>query len=263
MSIKKAKDRGEKQSLKLSDAIFLNLLSHTGFLIKDLSSKLLLVSIWIRFLFTFSDWLLFWHVQQHREGWGPVSPSVYLPCLPPAFHLTPLLHMLSIWLLPKHPWLLSANNRIPNIKYSVTRINYKQKKNKRGGGEGEKKLKEGSKELEVFLGRWSHLSDCHEPDKEQDKSTEEKSLNYSLQDSELCILDNRFKILLFYGSLWSHPTLPCTVLFSKAESKPNSFVGVWQLDAEPFQIYFVHPHSLKVGVSCQIAAAALSSALPH
>lgn len=153
--------------------------------------------------------------------------------------------MLSIWLLPKHPWLLSANNRIPNIKYSVTRINYKQKKNKRGGGEAEKKIKEGSKELEVFLGRWSHLSDCHEPNKEQDKSTEEKSLNYSLKDSKLCILDNRFKILLFYGSLWSHPTLPCTVPFSKAESKPNLFVDVWQCGYWTISNLFCAPTFLK------------------
>lgn len=39
--------------------------------------------------------------------------------------------MLGIWLLTKHVWLLSTNNMIPNIKYSVTHVNYKKKKNKK------------------------------------------------------------------------------------------------------------------------------------
>lgn len=33
---------------------------------------------------------------------------------------------------------------------------------------------------------------------------------------------------MVYSSLWSHPTLPPSVPFTKAENKLNLFAGIWQ-----------------------------------
>lgn len=126
--IKKLKIEGRETKLEAFRSNLSELaIPYCILLIKKLPSKLSLVSIWAWLLLVFQPaWVLAPTLggERHRGVSLCVPCCQHMsPCSPGAFHLAPLLHVLSIWLLTKRARLLSTNNAIPNIKYSVTHGN--------------------------------------------------------------------------------------------------------------------------------------------